>query len=173
MKTGTLVDATIIVSASEDDDVGHWVKHKGKAAVHGFKAHVGADAHTAVVEEVVIIPANVNDGRAGPAALPDGPGEMFADSAYRGLYFRDAIQAKGGRPRSKPRDDGSLPSWDLVILVFGYQNHISIDQGVGFIRKFTARDTAAYEGARLREGLLNKTDAAASYGRTSPIVGGQ
>jgi hypothetical protein len=51
VRTGTLVDATIIVSASKEDDEGHWVKHKGKSAVHGFKAHVGADADTALVEE--------------------------------------------------------------------------------------------------------------------------
>ncbi|HEY8128148.1 MAG TPA: transposase, partial [Hyphomicrobium sp.] len=38
-------------------------------------------------------------GRAGPAALPDDPGEVFADSAYRGSYFSDAVHAKGGRPR--------------------------------------------------------------------------
>ena len=99
VKTGTLVDATIIVSASKGDDEGHWVKHKGKAAVHGFKAHVGADADTALVEEIAITPANVNDGKAGPEALPDNPGEVFADSAYRGQHFRDAIHAKGGTPR--------------------------------------------------------------------------
>jgi hypothetical protein len=40
---------------------------------------VGADADTALVEEVAIIPANVNDGKAGPDALPDDPGEVFAD----------------------------------------------------------------------------------------------
>lgn len=99
VKTGTLVDATIIASASEDDDDARWVKHKGKRAVHGFKAHVGADADTALVEEVSITPANVNDGKAGPEALPDNPGEVFADSAYRGNHFRDAVRAKGGVPR--------------------------------------------------------------------------
>jgi len=99
VKTGTLVDATIIASASEDDSDGHWVKHKGKPAVHGFKAHVGADADTALVEEVSVTAANVNDGRAGPDALPDQPGEVFADSAYRGQHFGDAVRAKGGTPR--------------------------------------------------------------------------
>ncbi len=64
-----------------------------------FKAHVGADADTALVEEIAITPANVNDGKAGPEALPDNPGEVFADSAYRGQHFRDAIHAKGGTPR--------------------------------------------------------------------------
>jgi len=49
VKAGTLVDATIITSASQSDGDAHWVKHKGKPAVHGFKAHVGADADTALV----------------------------------------------------------------------------------------------------------------------------
>jgi IS5 family transposase len=96
VKTGTLVDATIIVSVSKEDDEADWVKHKGKPAIHGFKAHVGADADTALVEEVAITAANINDGRAGPQALPDNPGEAFADSAYRGSHFRDAVLAKGG-----------------------------------------------------------------------------
>lgn len=99
VKTGTLVDATIIASASEDDGEAHWVKHQGKPAVHGFKAHVGADADTALVEEVAITPANINDGKAGPDALPDDPGQVFADSAYRGRHFGEAVRAKGGTPR--------------------------------------------------------------------------
>lgn len=99
VKTGTLVDATIIASASEEDDDTRWVKHKGKRAVHGFKAHVGADADTALVEQISITSANINDGKAGPEALPDNPGEVFADSAYRGNHFRDAVLAKGGVPR--------------------------------------------------------------------------
>ena len=51
------------------------------------------------MEEVSITPANVNDGKAGPGALPDNPGEVFADSAYRGRHFDDAVRAKGGTPR--------------------------------------------------------------------------
>lgn len=57
VKRGTLIDATLIASASEEDGEAHWVKHKGKPAVHGFKAHVGADADTALVEEVAVTPA--------------------------------------------------------------------------------------------------------------------
>jgi transposase, IS5 family len=99
VKTGTLVDATIIASASEDDSDARWVKHKGKPAVHGFKAHVGADADTALVEAIAITPANINDGKAGPEVLPDDPGKVFADSAYQGRHFGDAVRAKGGTPR--------------------------------------------------------------------------
>jgi IS5 family transposase len=80
VKTGTLVDATIIASASDEDNDARWVKHKGKRAVHGFKAHVGADADTALIEEISVTSPNINDGKAGPGALPDNLGEVFADS---------------------------------------------------------------------------------------------
>ena len=62
--------------------------------------------------------------------------------------------------KAKPKEDGSTPPLDLAIPVFGYQNHISIDCGFGFVRKWAATDAAAYEGARLREGLLDKTNTA-------------
>jgi transposase, IS5 family len=62
--------------------------------------------------------------------------------------------------KAKPKEDGSAPPIDLAIPVFGYQNHISIDRGFGFIRKWAATDAAAYEGARLREGLLDKSNTA-------------
>ncbi len=99
VKAGTLVDATIITAASEEDGEARWVKHKGKPAVYGFKAHIGADADTALVEKIAVTPANINDGKAGPDALPDDPGEVFADSAYQGDHFADAVRAKGGTPR--------------------------------------------------------------------------
>jgi transposase, IS5 family len=62
--------------------------------------------------------------------------------------------------KAKPREDGSSPPVDLAIPVFGYQNHVSIDRGFGFIRKWSATDAAAYEGRQLREGLLDKTNTA-------------
>lgn len=52
-----------------------------------------------LVEEVSITSANINDSKAGPEALPDNPGEVFADSAYRGNHFCDAVRAKGGIAR--------------------------------------------------------------------------
>jgi transposase, IS5 family len=99
VKTGTLVDATIITSASEADECARWVKHKGRGATHGFKAHVGADADAALVERVAIAPANVNDGKAGSDALLGNPGDVFVGSAYRGSHFDSAVRALGGVPR--------------------------------------------------------------------------
>jgi IS5 family transposase len=64
--------------------------------------------------------------------------------------------------KAKTKEDGSKPPCDIAIPIFGYQNHIAIDRGFGFIRKWQATDAAAYEGARLREGLLDKSNTASN-----------
>ncbi len=64
--------------------------------------------------------------------------------------------------KARPREDGTLPAVDLAIPTFGYRNHISIDRGFGFIRKWLTTDAAAPEGRRLRDGLLDKSNTAGS-----------
>ena len=51
---------------------------------------------------------------------------------------------------------------DIAIPTFGYQNHVSIDREHGLIRKWDVTDAAKFEGAMLREGLLDKTNTASS-----------
>src|SRR3954449_13226210 len=69
VKTGTLVDATVITSATMKDDEARWVGHRRKAPVHGYKAHVASDQDGGIVRAVEIAPANVNDGRMLEAVL--------------------------------------------------------------------------------------------------------
>jgi transposase, IS5 family len=64
--------------------------------------------------------------------------------------------------KARPRKDGTTPAVDLAVPVFGYQNHVSIDRSFGLIRRWDASDAAASEGARLREGLLDKTNTASA-----------
>ena len=64
--------------------------------------------------------------------------------------------------KAKARTDGTVPPVDIAIPTFGYQNHVSIDREHGLIRRWDATDAAAYEGARLREGLLDKTNTASA-----------
>ncbi|MBV8574583.1 MAG: IS5 family transposase [Acetobacteraceae bacterium] len=124
IKAGTIVDATVIRSVSEGDADAKWSGHRSRRAIHGYKAHVGADADTALVEEVAVTPGNVHDGRAGSGALPDNPGEVYADSAYRGEVFGSAVRARGGTPRialtamwGKPGDDTlqKLKRWNYGV----------------------------------------------------------
>jgi len=124
VKTGTLIDATVIASASHGDGEAAWAGHRRRKAIHGYKAHVCADADTAIVEEISITPGNVHDGKAGGDALPDDPGDVYADSAYRGQTFASAVQAKGGRAHvvqthawGRPGDDtvGKLRAWNYGV----------------------------------------------------------
>ena len=62
--------------------------------------------------------------------------------------------------KAKQKPDGTKPLVDIAIPTFGYQNHIAIDRRFGLIRRWLATDAAAYEGAKLREGLLDKINTA-------------
>ena len=64
--------------------------------------------------------------------------------------------------KAKERADGSKPPVDIAIPTFGYQNHVAIDREYGLIRRWEATDAAAYEGARLREGLLDTSNTASA-----------
>jgi IS5 family transposase len=95
LKTGTIVDATIIAAPSstknkdgERDPEMHQTK-KGNAWHFGMKAHIGVDAESGLVHAVIGTAANVNDVTQG-AALLHGEEEMvFADAGYRGIDKRD------------------------------------------------------------------------------------
>jgi hypothetical protein len=53
----------------------------------------------------------------------------------------------------------------LAIPLFGYQNHVSIDRHFCFMCRWAATDAAAYEGRRLREGLIVGVATAAEAAR--------
>jgi IS5 family transposase len=63
--------------------------------------------------------------------------------------------------KAKPKADGKKQV-DIAIPSFGYQNHVSIDREHGLIRKWDVTDAAKFEGAMLRQGLLDKTNTASS-----------
>ncbi|WP_232845896.1 IS5 family transposase, partial [Aurantimonas marina] len=97
VKTGTLIDATVIASASKGkDEEARWVKHRRRPAVHGYKAHVATDAGGDIVRVVEITPANLNDGKMLAAVLPESPGEVYADLAYASHANETLIRTAGG-----------------------------------------------------------------------------
>lgn len=64
--------------------------------------------------------------------------------------------------KAKPQEDGTVPAVDLAIPAFGYKNHISIDRRFRLIRCWKATDASAHDGARLREGLLDRSNTGSS-----------
>jgi IS5 family transposase len=110
VRKGTLIDATIIGSASKGDEDAAWVKHKSRAPAHGYKAHIAADKDTGIIREVETTPANEADVNVAPALIPDEPGEVYADRAYDALSVEKAIEAKGGTPKLMRKGHRWLPA---------------------------------------------------------------
>jgi len=72
--------------------------------------------------------------------------------------------------KAKPQADGTIPPVDIAIPAFGYQNHIAIDREHGLIRRWLVTDASAYEGARLREGLLDPTNTSKAVWADTPTA---
>ena len=100
VRTGTLVDATLIPSASmKRDEEARWAGHRRRRPVHGYKAHVATDQEAGLIRGVEITTANVHDAAELEAILPDAPGPTYGDSAYQGSRPERIIRARGGIPR--------------------------------------------------------------------------
>ncbi len=94
LRTGTVVDATIIAapsstknSSGERDPEMHQTK-KGNAWHFGMKAHIGVDADTGLVHTVIGTAANVNDVTQGYGLLHGEETVVFADAGYQGAMKR-------------------------------------------------------------------------------------
>ena len=100
LKTGTVVDATLIAAPSstknstgERDSEMHQAK-KGNQWHFGMKAHIGVDAESGLVHTVTTTAANAHDVTQAHALLHGQEEVVFADSGYRGVEKRQEIQDK-------------------------------------------------------------------------------
>ena len=94
LKTGTVVDATLIAAPSstknstgERDPAMHQTK-KGNQWHFAMKAHLGVDAESGLVHTVIGTAANVNDVTQGHGLLHGQESVVFADAGYQGAAKR-------------------------------------------------------------------------------------
>ena len=94
LKTGTVVDATLIAAPSstknsrgERDPEMHQTK-KGNQWHFGMKAHIGVDADSGLVHTVIGTAANVNDVTQGHGLLHGEESVVFEDAGYQGAVKR-------------------------------------------------------------------------------------
>ncbi|MFZ9440852.1 MAG: IS5 family transposase [Hylemonella sp.] len=99
LKTGTVVDATLIAAPSstknstgERDPEMHQTK-KGNQWHFGMKAHIGVDADSGLVHTVIGTAANVHDVTQGHGLLHGEESVVFADAGYRGADKREEATA--------------------------------------------------------------------------------
>jgi len=103
LKTGTIVDATIIAAPSstknadqERDPEMHQTR-KGKQWYFGMKLHIGVDSQSGLAHSAVVTPANVHDKHPLPQLLHGREKRVYGDSAYASqqeLIHNKAPQAK-------------------------------------------------------------------------------
>ena len=98
--TGTLVDATLIASASiRHDDEARWAGHRRRKPLHGYKAHVATDQTGGLIRGVEVTSANVHNAAELDAILPSDAGDVYGDSAFAGDRSAQVIAAHGGMAR--------------------------------------------------------------------------
>jgi transposase, IS5 family len=94
MRTGTVVDATLISAPSStknaDGERDPEMKQtkKGNNWYFGMKAHIGVDAHSGLVHSVAGTAANVNDLNMAGALLHGDEQAAFGDAGYQGVHKR-------------------------------------------------------------------------------------
>lgn len=100
VRTGTLVDATLIPSASiGHDGEARWAGHRRRKPVHAYKAHVATDQDAGLIRGLEVTTANVHDAAELDAILPQDPGDTYGDSAFNGNKSAAIIRARGGTMR--------------------------------------------------------------------------
>jgi IS5 family transposase len=94
LKTGTVVDATLIAAPSSTKNKEHQrdpnmhSSKKGQQMYFGMKAHIGADAESGLVHTVRGTSGNVSDVTEGNSLLHGQEDMAFGDAGYRGIEKR-------------------------------------------------------------------------------------
>ena len=94
----------------------------------------------------------IKDGQSAEQIWPNDP----AKAAQKDVDARWTLKVS----KAKPDAEGCKPAKDIAIPVFGYKNHVGIDRRFGLIRTWLVTDAAAHDGARLREGLIDRNKLA-------------
>ena len=88
LKTGTIVDATIIAAPSstknadkQRDPEMHQAR-KGQQWYFGMKLHIGVDSQSGLAHSAVVTPANIHDKHPLPDLLHGQERRVYGDSAY-------------------------------------------------------------------------------------------
>lgn len=94
LKTGTVVDATLIAAPSSTKNKDHardsemHSSKKGEQMYFGMKAHIGADAESGLVHTVIGTSGNVHDVIQGNSLLHRQESVAFGDAGYQGIEKR-------------------------------------------------------------------------------------
>ena len=107
VRKGTLVDASIVKSnsrnprggeVSERDPEAGWTK-KGGQYHHGYKAHIGMDEESGLINKTKVTSADVHDGQALFECVDGEEEAVYGDKAYDDESKRKILRKSGIKPR--------------------------------------------------------------------------
>ncbi len=119
LRQGTMIDATLVAAAgkppSDDrfteasDPDARFAKIEGKGTSYGYKAHLGVDQGTRLIRSALLTPANVNQTVVADRLVGGDEKAVYADKAYAKRERREALRAKGIKPRIMHKRWGGGP----------------------------------------------------------------
>jgi len=131
VKTGTLIDATLVRSSgrtppsgstpkgeesrSAHDPDANWTRQgKNRNLFFGYKAHIGVDQGSGLVRRRVLTPAKVYESEVAEALIVGDEKAIYADKAYEKKARRAALKARRIKDRIQHRRNKHLqrlPYW--------------------------------------------------------------
>jgi len=154
LKTGTIVDATIIGAPSSTknadnarDPEMHQTK-KGQQWYFGMKLHIGVDSRTGLAHSAVVTAANVHDKHPLSGLLHGRERRVYGDCAYAAQGA--SIQAKA--PRAQDLTNKAVrkasPTEELDRLVNRAKSRVRarVEHVFGVVKRLWGFDKARYRG---------------------------
>jgi IS5 family transposase len=134
LKTGTLIDATLVQSAvrpppsgstprdqesrSPHDPDANWTRSgQARRLFFGYKAHIGVDQGSGLIRSRVLTPAKVYESEVADDLILGDEKAVYADKAYEKKTRRLALRARGVKDRIQHRrhkHQKALPRWQAV-----------------------------------------------------------
>jgi transposase, IS5 family len=134
VKTGTLIDATLVRSSGRTPPSGSTPKDQESCSAHdpdanwtrrgpnrslffGYKAHIGVDQGSGLVRRRVLTPAKTYESEVAEALSVGDEQAVYADKAYEKKERRAALKARGIKDRIQHRRHKhmkTLPHWMSV-----------------------------------------------------------
>ena len=150
VRTGTLVDATMVRAASDGDGQAGWKAYGKDAPVKGYKAHVATDEAGGIVRKIAVTAANVADALGAARLLDRHPGRVWADSAYDQERLKSRIRRRGGTAMIVRRlHKGSRAAWNAAKQAWNTAIHpvrCRIEKVFGTTKRSYGLDRARYLG---------------------------
>lgn len=181
LKSGTIIDATVIASSvkppaggqiSEDDVQAGWTKKRGDY-IYGYKAHVGTDVETGLIKRIISTSGDVHDGEVFAQLLDGDEPEAYADKAYESRKNRQTLKDNGiadkimyKAPRNKRQ-----PRWQVELNKLWSKTRCGVERVFGHWKRNYGMDRCRYKGWEKNQVHFDLVGMAYNLNRTISILG--